>query len=234
MVNYQGKPYFLRNLHSLLHAFSVIVGDSRINRLTGLHNLKQGQHSLHQRGIRIHTMVIENIHVIQLHPFQGGVTACEQILSGTAISIGTLPHIIACLSANQKLFPIRAKISLVQNTEISLRLSIGGTVIVGQIKMGNAQVEGLPKNILHLLLRIPFSEVMPKPQRNRRKIQTGFPRLSIFHAIITIFIGYISFSNIHLIPPEAIYFPDFSKKEIYWGSPSTKSQLYSPKIKGRR
>jgi hypothetical protein len=84
---------------------------------------------------------IEYIHIFQTKPFQALIQTGQHIFPGSPFAIRPLPHIIARFGRNDQLIPICGKVLLQDPAEILLGGSGRRTIIVGQIKMGNAQVK---------------------------------------------------------------------------------------------
>ena len=62
--------------------------------------------------------------------------------------------------------------------------------------MGNPVIESRENQLLHIVIIVLASEIVPQPQRNRRQLQPAVSAAEIIHMFITIF-----FCQIHFLPP---------------------------------
>ena len=93
-------------------------------------------------------MVVENVHIIQVHPLQGLIQAGNQVFPAAVVAVGAGPHVVAGLGGNHQLVPVGAPVPIHVDAEIPLGLAVGWAVVVGQVKVGDAQVKGLAQNAL--------------------------------------------------------------------------------------
>src|SRR5690606_36587089 len=124
----------------------------------------QGHHGLFQRSIRIKPMRIKNIHIIDPHPLKTLIAACDQIFSASPFPIRSGPHVITRLGGNHQLITMPAEVFPENSSESSLRTPCRRTVIICQVKMRNAQVEGLVTDCLFVSVSKIVSESMPQTQ----------------------------------------------------------------------
>ena len=185
LVQNEGAAQILKNPACFYHGLSVVIGKSGIESLSAFDSLVESAHAFFQGSLRVHPVVVENVHVIQIHPFQTLVQTGEQILAAAPVSVGTGPHIISGLGADEKLVPVRSQILFQNPAEIAFRAAGRRTVIIGQIKMGDALVKSREQKLFHIIKIARISEIVPQAQRDGRKLQAASSAAAVFHGIIT-------------------------------------------------
>jgi len=77
--------------------------------------------------------------------------------------------------------------------EIGLGRTVHRPVIVGQVEVGNAVVEGRQRNAAVCRIVVYAAEVVPQAERQRRQQQTAVSATAIIHGVVAMCIGYIFF-----------------------------------------
>ena len=133
-------------------------------------------------------MVVENIHIVQIHAFQALVQTGHQILSGPPIAIRSRPHIITSFCGNHHLIPVRRQLFMKNSSEILLCHSFRrSSIIISQIKMRDSMIERAGNDFLLLIQWIFKSKILPQSQRDLWKKQSALSATVVFHFQITIF-----------------------------------------------
>ena len=73
----------------------VVIGNTGIQGFTAVNDGGQRFHGLLQRSFRIHAVMIENIHIIQLKSFKTLIDAGSQIFFAAPVTVRTGPHIVS-------------------------------------------------------------------------------------------------------------------------------------------
>ena len=79
-------------------------------RLAAAHRLGQRTHCFFQRGVRIHAVVVKNIHIVQPHAAQALIQAGQQVFAAAPVAVRAVPHFIACFGGNNQLIAVNAKV----------------------------------------------------------------------------------------------------------------------------
>lgn len=107
------------------------------------------------------------------------------------VAVGTLPHVKSGLGGDDKLIPVGAEVPLKVHAEIALRFSVGRAVVVGEVKMGDAAVEGRAQNLLLGAEGRDIAEIMPETERNGGQKQSALSAAAVGHGLIAFFTGCI-------------------------------------------
>ena len=91
---------------------------------------------------RIRPVMVENVHIVHMHPLQALVDTGDQVLAAAVVPVGAGPHIVSRLGGQEQLVPVGMPVRVHVQAEVPLRLPVGRAVIVRQVEVGDAQVEG--------------------------------------------------------------------------------------------
>ncbi|MNP30757.1 hypothetical protein D3C76_1238470 [compost metagenome] len=131
-------------------------------------------------------MVIEDVDVVEAEPAQALVQAGKQVLGAAAVPVGAIPHHVARLAGDDQLVSIGGQAALEHGTEGGLGGAGGRPVVVGQIEVGDAQIERLVHHGLHLGGIAALAEVVPEPQPYAGQAQAVAARGAIGLALVTV------------------------------------------------
>jgi hypothetical protein len=106
--------------------------------------------------------------MVEPHALEALIEAGEQILARAPFAVGAGPHIVAGLSRDHELVAIGVEIRTEDTTEILFGRAVWRAVIVGEVEMGDAPVEGATQNGALRLERVDAAEILPQPERNCR------------------------------------------------------------------
>ena len=101
------------------------------------------------------------------------------------IAVGTGPHVPAGLGGDDHLVAVALEVLRQDQPEVLLGRAVGRAVVVGEVEMGDAAVEGPADDGAAGLEHVGAAEVLPQAERNRRQLQAGAPDATIFAAVVT-------------------------------------------------
>ena len=142
-----------------------IIRDADIECFAAADNVVERSHRLLKRRLRVGAVRIKDVHIIKAHPDQALVETGYQIFPRTPLTVGTGPHVVACFRRDNHFVTITSEIGIKNESEGSLSGALRRAVIVCQIKMGDAEVEGTPEDRAAVGYRVSVAEVLPKAQR---------------------------------------------------------------------
>ena len=144
--------------------FCRVVGDAHVESLSHTYDIYQRLHGFFQRGVGVEAVGIEQVHILQIHPFKALIETGDQILAGPPFAIGAGPHVVTSLGRDEQFVPIGRERLLHDLAKGLFGRSVTGTVIVGQVKVHNAMVEGVVSHLEGVGKRVHVSEVVPQAQ----------------------------------------------------------------------
>ena len=137
-----GVPRRLQDRRRLVGALRRIGRDADIERLALAHRRVERAHGLLQRRVGIEAVRIEDVDIVEPHALEALVEAGEQVLAAAPLAIGARPHVVAGLGRDHHLVAMVAEIGLQDGAEQRLGRARRRAVIVGEVEMGDAHVEG--------------------------------------------------------------------------------------------
>ena len=150
---------------------TVLINNADAARMATEYLVEKGHKKIgYLKGsFRIRTVVIEDIHIVQMHALQALVEAGNQVFAAAVIAVRAGPHIVARFGADDHFVAVRLHIARENATEICFRRAGGRAVVVGDVKMCNAVVKGGKTHLTHGFKIARFAKVVPKAQGHRRQ-----------------------------------------------------------------
>jgi hypothetical protein len=113
-------------------------------------------------------MMVEDVDVVDVKAPQTLIEAGEEVFPRPEVTIGTRPHVPTGFGGDDELVSVRAEVLAEDPPEIDLCTSVRGSVVVGQIEVGDTQVESTPQDGTLSIKWSVVTEVLPQPKRHRR------------------------------------------------------------------
>src|SRR5260370_13081906 len=142
-----------------------IIRDADIECFAAAHNVVERSHRLLKWCLRVGTVRIKDVHIVEAHPDQALVETGDQIFPRTPLTVGTGPHVVACFGRDNHFVAISSEIGIKNESEGSFSGALRRAVIVCQIKVGDAEVEGTPEDRLTVGYRVSGAKILPKAER---------------------------------------------------------------------
>ncbi|MNZ68634.1 hypothetical protein D3C78_869040 [compost metagenome] len=187
LVDDAGRAEVLQDGGGLTGALRVVGRDADIKRLARAHDLVQRATGFLKRRVGVETVGIEDIDVIQTHALQALVAGGDYVFAAAPFAIGAGPHVVTGLGGDDHLVAITSEIRLQDFTEGGFGAAGRRAVIIGEIEMGDAEIEGAAADGLFRLVRCVVAEIVPEAERNRRQFQAGLAAMIIFHGRVSVF-----------------------------------------------
>ena len=127
-------PHLLHAGDGLFCLLGVVVGDPGVEGLAALHDVVKRAHRLLDRGAVVRAVVVENVHVVEVHPLQGLVDGGDEVFPGSVVAVGSLPHVVSRLGGDDQLIPVGTPVRVHMLSEVPLRLPVGRAVVVREIE----------------------------------------------------------------------------------------------------
>jgi len=184
-------------------AASCVRRDSDVERLALSNRRVKGAHGLLEWGMRVVAMGIEDVDVVETHPPQALVEAGQQVLSRAPDPIWSRPHVIAGLARDHQLVTTPGEIALENATEILFRRAVWRTIVVGQVEVGDAEVEGAADDPPLGFERPVTAKVLPQPERDGREQEAAPPAAPVRHPDIALAVRHHVHGSILPLPSAA-------------------------------
>ena len=201
LVDDEGDMQLVQNGGSLFQRGAVVVGKPRVQRPAALHGGGQRAHGLLQRGVRVHAVMVENVHIVQPHPLQALVQTGQQIFPAAPVSVRAVPHGIARLGGNDEFVPVSGQVVPQNTAEIPFRRAGSRPIVVGKVKVGDAVVKGGAHDGPHGVVAGGIPKIVPQTQRYGGKFQPAGAAAMVGHGRIAVRRGKIGGRIRHGKPP---------------------------------
>ena len=138
--------------------------DAGIERLAGAHGLIERPHRLLERGLGIEAVRVEDVDIVDAHAAQALVEAGEQVFARAPFAVRPRPHQVAGLGRHDQLVAMAAQIGRAHPAEALLGRARRRAVIVGEVEMGDAQVERPAQHRPAVSNGAGVAEIVPQPE----------------------------------------------------------------------
>ena len=109
-------------------------------------------------------MGVEDVDVIEAHALQALVQARKQILARAPVAVGAVPHVVSGLGRDDQFVAIRAEIVVEDASEVFFRRTGRRPVVVRQIEVGDAEIEGAAQHGAAVFEGVHAAEVVPETE----------------------------------------------------------------------
>ena len=179
----------------------VIAREAHVERLALLNRARQRTHRLLERGLGVHAVVVEDVHVVEPHALEALVERGQQVLAAAVVPVGSGPHVVASLGGDEQFVTIGAQVVTQELAHVALRLAIVRAVVVGQVEVRDAVVEGRKGDAGHLLVGRDVAEVVPHAQAHGRQLQARGAATPVVHGLVAGLVGHVGLAKIrHALP----------------------------------
>ena len=115
-----------------------------------------------ERRVGVQAVRVEDVDVVEAHPLQALVEAREQVLARAPLAVRAGPHVVARLGRDDQLVALRAQVLGQQAPEVDLGRAVRRAVVVGEVEVGDPEVEGAAQDRPLRVDRAVVAEVLPQ------------------------------------------------------------------------
>ena len=189
LVDEQRRAQLAQDPLGLLGARGRVGRHPDVERLARAHGGVQRAHRLLQRRLGVGAVRVEDVDVVQPHALEALVEAGEQVLARAPVAVGSGPHVVARLAGDDELVAVGRQVLGEDPAEVLLRRPVGRPVVVGQVEVGDAEVERAAQDGPARLQRPVAAEVLPQAERDRRELEAAAPTAPVGHRLIAVLGG---------------------------------------------
>ena len=114
------------------------------------------------------------------------VQARQEVFAGAEIAVWARPHVPTGFGRDDQFIAVVSEVGAKDPTEVGLGAAIRRPVVVGQVEMRNAQVEGPVQDGALGVERPVIAEVLPEPERHRRQQQAAASAATVGHGVVAV------------------------------------------------
>src|SRR5438874_8572514 len=131
-------------------------------------------------------MGVKDVDVIKSHPAKALIEAGQQIFSGAPDAVRPGPHVVAGLAGDHQLVAVPGQIRLQNASEVFFGGAVRRAIVVRQVEMSDAQVEGAADYRALRLERAVMTEVLPEAKRDGGQEQATPSGSAVRHPCVAV------------------------------------------------
>ena len=138
-------------------------------------------------------MAVEDVHIVEAHALQALVQACQQVFARTTpLSVGAGPHVVTGFAGDDQLIAVGPEVAAQVFAKVGFRAAVRRAVIVGQIKVVDAQVKRGAQHVALGLEGRGIAEVVPQTEGNGGQLKPAFAAVAVGDAaVVTVCCGVV-------------------------------------------
>src|SRR5262249_31450420 len=142
-----------------------------VERLALPVQLGKGAHGLLERRVGVVAMRIEDIDIVEAHALKALLARGDEVFAAAEIAVGAGPHAPAGLRRADQLIAVGAEIARHDVAEELFGRARRGAVVVGEIEMRDAVVEGVAQDLERARIVARAAEILPEAERDGGEFQ---------------------------------------------------------------
>ncbi len=99
---------------------------------------------------------------------------------------GPRPHVVAGLRRDHQLVAVRGKVVGQHPPEVDLGRAVRRPVVVGQIEVGDAEIERATHDRPLRVVGPVVAEVVPQPERHGGQLEPAAPATAVLHRVVSV------------------------------------------------
>ena len=164
-----------------------VGGDARVEGLALPHRRVESPDRLLERCVRVEAVRVEDVDVLEAHPRERLVQARQHVLAGAAApAVWAGPHVVAGLGRDDQLVAVWPQVVLEDPAVVLLGGAVGRPVVVREVVVDDAEIEGASNDRAAVLPRPVVPEVVPEPERHGRQLQPAAAAAAVLHAFVPV------------------------------------------------
>ncbi len=129
-------------------------------------------------------MTVEQVCIVYTHALQTLVEARHEILSRAPVAVRSGPHVVAGFGTDEKFVAIGAEVVIHQPSHRFFGAAVGRSVVVGQVEVCYAVVEGIACNGAASAVVVHSAEVVPETEAHLWQQHPAASAPCIFHPVV--------------------------------------------------
>src|SRR5437667_9709207 len=170
----------------LARAVGRIRRDAGIQRLALAHRGVERAHGLLEWGLGGEAVRIKDVYVLQAHALQALVEARQQVLARAPNTVRAWPHVVTGLGRDHELIAEAGQVGLEDLAEVLLGRAVRRAVVVGQVELGDPEVECPADDRALALQRDVAAKVLPQAERDGRQLEPAAAAAAVLHSRVAV------------------------------------------------
>src|SRR5690606_23521211 len=168
-----GAAEFAQDLGGAGGLLGVVVGDADVEGLAGAHGVGERAHGFLEGGVGVGAVVVKDVHVVEAHALERGIERGEQVFARAPFAVGAGGHAVAGFGGDDQLVAVGREVVAEELAEGFFGGAGGRAVVVGEVEVGDAEVEGAAHDGAAGLVGVNAAKVVPEAEREQREVEAG-------------------------------------------------------------
>jgi hypothetical protein len=186
LVDQQRRPELAQDAGGLARLGGGVGRDPDVERLALPHRGVQSAHRLLERRVGVEPVRVEDVDVLEPHALEALFEARQQVLPRAPLPVGPGPHVVASLRRDDQLVPVGPEVEREHAPEVLLGRTVRRSVVVGEIEVGDPEVEGAPDDLAARLEGEVVAEVVPETERQLWQLKSAAAGPPVLHLLVAI------------------------------------------------
>jgi hypothetical protein len=130
-------------------------------------------------------VVVEDVDVVETESRRLWSRLASKYLREPEVAVGSGPHVPTGLGGDDEFVAQAPEVLAEVATEVRFGAAVGRTVVVGEVEMGHAAVEGASKNLLLGVEGSVVAEVLPESERDCGQPDATLAASAVDHVVVT-------------------------------------------------
>ena len=172
--------------------------DADVERLALTHDVHEGLQRLLEGRERVVAVAVEEVDVVEVHAPQALLQARHEILAAAPVAVGAGPHVVAGLGGDEQFVAVRAEVVVHQAAHRLLGGAVWRAVVVGEVEVGDAVVEGVVGDGAAALVGRGGAKVLPETEAHLRQQYAAMAAAAVeVGVVVAMGGGYVILFQIH-------------------------------------
>ena len=131
-------------------------------------------------------MAVEEVDIVELHALERLVERGHEVLARAPVAVGAGPHVVAGLGGDEHFVAVGLEVFLHEPAEGQFGGTVWGAVVVGQVEVGDAVVEGIAHDFAATGEIVFGTKVMPHAQGHLGQKDARAPATFILQHVVAL------------------------------------------------
>ena len=159
-----------------------VARDADVESLAGADYVNEGLQRLLEGRLGVVAVAVEEVHVVYVHAAEALVERGEEVLAAAPFAVRAGPHVVAGLGGDEHLVAVGAERLVHESAEGLLGGAVHWAVVVGEVKDGDAVVEGTVGHGLGVVKGAYAAEIVPEAEAEGGHKDAALAASAVFHA----------------------------------------------------
>ena len=159
-----------------------------VERLARADGRVERAHRLLERRVGVRAVVVEDVDVVEAEALERLVEARRQVLARAEVAVRAGPHVPAGLGRDDELVAVGLEVLGQDAPGVGLGRAVRRAVVVRQVEVVHAEVEGAAHDRALGLDRLVVAEVVPEAERDGGQLEPAHPAAAVGLDVVAVLV----------------------------------------------